>query len=99
MYFHSSIFNNFLKRSFFWNLLLISALTIGLFSRFYSIGKWPFTDDEFYIAKSIENILTYGLPKFECGGYYARGLIYQYLSAAGLLFFPNSELFDSRNLY
>jgi hypothetical protein len=67
-------------------LLLIAgaaALLCGLYGRFKGIGTWPLGVDEFYISRSIDNILRTGLPAFPCGGYYTRGLIYQY-TVAGL---------------
>lgn len=62
-------------------LLGAAALALGLYGRFKGIGVWPFGVDEFYISRSIDNILTSGMPRFACGGYYTRGLLYQYLVA------------------
>lgn len=59
-----------------------AALTLGVYARFKGLGTWPFGVDEFYISRSIDNILRSGLPEFSCGGYYPRGLLYQYLVAA-----------------
>ncbi len=66
-----------------WSLLLggTAALAAGLYGRFKGIGTWPFGVDEFYIARSVDNIIEVGLPRFSCGGYYTRGLLYQYLVA------------------
>ena len=58
-----------------------AALLTGLYGRFKGIGTWPLGIDEFYISRSIDNILRTGLPAFPCGGYYTRGLIYQYVVA------------------
>jgi len=66
-------------------LLLIAvpaAALLGLYGRFKGIGTWPLGVDEFYISRSIDHVLTSGLPAFPCGGYYTRGLIFQYLVAA-----------------
>jgi hypothetical protein len=60
-----------------------AALFAGLYGRFKGIGTWPLGVDEFYISRSIDNVLRTGLPAFPCGGYYTRGLIYQY-TVAGL---------------
>jgi hypothetical protein len=57
------------------------AVIVGIYARFKGLGIWPFGVDEFYIARSTENILDTGLPEFACGGYYVRGLAYQYLVA------------------
>ncbi len=57
------------------------ALIAGLYARFKGLGVWPLGVDEFYISRSIDNILRSGLPRFSCGGYYNRGVAYQYLVA------------------
>ncbi|MEP6546184.1 MAG: glycosyltransferase family 39 protein [Gammaproteobacteria bacterium] len=58
-----------------------AALCAGVYGRFAGIGRWPLGVDEFYISRSIDHVLRTGLPKFPCGGYYTRGLLYQYLVA------------------
>jgi hypothetical protein len=62
------------------------ALLAGLYGRFKGIGTWPLSVDEFYISRSIDNVLRSGLPRFSCGGYYTRSLLYQYLVAGVRLF-------------
>jgi hypothetical protein len=66
-----------------WSLIIVTivAVTLGLYGRFKGLGKWPFGIDEFYISRSIDNVLRTGLPKFLCGGYYNRGVLYQYVVA------------------
>ena len=59
-----------------------AAIAAGLYGRFKGIGAWPFGVDEFYISRSVDSIMRVGLPRFACGGYYTRGLLYQYLVAA-----------------
>jgi Dolichyl-phosphate-mannose-protein mannosyltransferase len=66
-------------------LLGAAALLAGLYGRFKGIGTWPLGVDEFYISRSIDNVMRSGLPEFACGGYYTRGLLYQYL-VAGMRF-------------
>jgi Dolichyl-phosphate-mannose-protein mannosyltransferase len=61
--------------------VLIGALAMGLYGRFAGLGLWAFGVDEFYISRSIDHVLNTGLPKFLCGGYYTRGLVYQYVVA------------------
>jgi len=73
--------------------IMFLMIGIGIYVRMKGIGKWPLTVDEYYIAKSVKNILAYGLPKFECGGYYVRGILYQYIAAPFLFFFSNDELY------
>ena len=60
----------------------LTALLFGIYARFKGLGTWPLTADEYYIARSVQNILRTGIPEYDCGGYYARGLLMQYLSAA-----------------
>ena len=59
----------------------VAALLVGLYGRFVGLGIWPFGVDEFYISRSIDHIVRTGLPHFPCGGFYTRGLPYQYLVA------------------
>lgn len=60
-----------------------TALVCGIQARFDGLGAWPFAVDEYYIARSVDNILRFGVPAYECGGFYTRGLPYQY-AVAGL---------------
>jgi hypothetical protein len=57
------------------------AILLGLWGRFSGLGVWPLNADEYYIARSVGNILRTGLPEYECGGFYTRGLAFQYLVA------------------
>jgi hypothetical protein len=61
--------------------LTVAALLIGVYARFKGLGKWPFGVDEYYTARSVQNILRAGLPEYACGGFYTRGLLVQYLAA------------------
>ncbi len=70
---------------------IIAALLI----RLKGLGKWPLAIDEYYIVKSVENILKYGIPQWESGGLYLRGLLFQYM-IAGLLLFGLKAEFASR---
>lgn len=56
-------------------------VVIGIFIRFKGLGTWNLALDEYYIIKSAENILKFGLPQFPNGGYYTRGILMQYLIA------------------
>lgn len=58
------------------------ALVLGLYARFRGLGGASMAPDEYYIARSVDNVLAFGIPIFECGGLYTRGLALQYLSAA-----------------
>jgi hypothetical protein len=65
--------------------LAAMALLFGVLWRFQGLGKAPFAVDEYYFARSVENLLRSGFPAFACGGYYMRGVVLQYLTAAGQL--------------
>jgi hypothetical protein len=73
-------------------LFLSICIAIGIYIRFKGIGKWSLAVDEYYIGKSVKNILGSGLPELECGGYYTRGLLYQYISAGLIQIFNRDEL-------
>jgi Dolichyl-phosphate-mannose-protein mannosyltransferase len=61
--------------------LAAAAILCGVLARFKSLGSAPFTVDEYYLARSIENVLRSGIPAFNCGGLYMRGLVLQYSAA------------------
>jgi hypothetical protein len=58
------------------------AVLVGVFARFKGLGAAPFAVDEYYLSQSIANVLHHGIPAFDCGGYYMRGVLLQYLAAA-----------------
>lgn len=58
-----------------------SAVVVGIWLRASGLQSLSFADDEYYIVRSVENILRSGLPEYPCGGFYPRGLVFQYLSA------------------
>ncbi|MDP9009208.1 MAG: hypothetical protein M3N91_10995 [Pseudomonadota bacterium] len=62
--------------------LVPAAFLVGLYGRFKGIGTWPLGVDEFYISRAIDRVLATGLPRFPCGGYYTRGILFQYVVAA-----------------
>jgi hypothetical protein len=57
------------------------ASIAGIYFRFRGLGTAPLSVDEYYLTRSIDNVLRTGLPAFSCGGYYTRGLLQQYLTA------------------
>ena len=59
-------------------VITAAAVLLGLWARFKGLGAWPLNSDEYYIARSVEDILRTGLPEYDCGGYYVRGLAFQY---------------------
>ena len=60
---------------------MAAAVVVGALARFWQLGHAPFAVDEYYLSQSITNILHHGVPAFDCGGYYVRGLLLQYLCA------------------
>ncbi|MBK7105243.1 MAG: glycosyltransferase family 39 protein [Ignavibacteriae bacterium] len=76
---------------FYWSIISISVF-LGTLIRFDDLGKWTLALDEYYIIKSSEFILEYGLPQFPSGGYYSRGILFQYLIALLLNFGVKAEL-------
>jgi hypothetical protein len=62
-------------------LAFSGALIVGVYARFRGLGAAPLSVDEYYLVRSIDNVLRSGLPAYRCGGFYTRGLILQYLSA------------------
>jgi len=71
--------------------LAIVICFLGILIRLKGLGKWPLAVDEYYFISSIENIIRSGLPKFECGGYYIRGIFQQYLSVPLRLYLHDPE--------
>ena len=72
--------------------IIIISVFLGTFIRFKGLGTWPLALDEYYIVKSAENILKYGLPQFPGGGYYDRGILLQYFISILLYFGVKAEL-------
>jgi hypothetical protein len=67
-------------------LFLLIMLAIASYFRFVGLGTWGFSSsDEYYMVKTGQNILKYGLPQFETGGFYMRGVLYNYLSSILLI--------------
>ena len=62
-------------------LLAAGAVAFGAFARLRSLGAAPLVVDEYFIVRSVQNLLRHGLPMFDCGGLYTRGLLLQYLAA------------------
>ncbi len=62
-------------------LLLITA-GLGLYARFVDLGIRPLAVDEYYFITSVRAVHETGLPRLEGGGFYTRGLLPQYITAA-----------------
>lgn len=57
------------------------AAIAAIVVRFYGLGRWALTRDEYYIAQAVRNVVEHGIPLWDCGGVYGRGLVLQYLTA------------------
>jgi hypothetical protein len=75
------------------HILMGLALAVGIYFRLKGLGKSPLAIDEYFIATSVKNILEHGLPQFDCGGYYTRGLLLQYLAVPLFKYGSNDELY------
>jgi Dolichyl-phosphate-mannose-protein mannosyltransferase len=62
-------------------LFTAACVAAGALARFWGLGKWPLAIDEYYFARSVQNVLHFGIPRFPCGGLYVRGLLLQYATA------------------
>ena len=62
-------------------VLLLAMIALGVVYRFVGVGAFGLAADEFHTAAAISYILEHGTPRFPCGGYYVRGLLYHYLLA------------------
>lgn len=76
---------------------LVVVVLVGIYFRLKGLNRWPLALDEYYVVRSIQNILEKGIPEFDAGGYYSRGIIYQYLTA-GLVWTGLQIEFASRIL-
>jgi hypothetical protein len=64
-----------------WLAIAAIAIGLGVWVRFKGFGVWPLAVDEYYIFRSVGFIVESGLPEYPCGGFYTRGLVYQYALA------------------
>lgn len=70
----------------------VIAVVVGVVVRFKGLGAWALGPDEYYSAQSVQNILRTGLPEYPCGGFYERGIVFQYLTAGLRLLGFSAEL-------
>ena len=64
-------------------LALLLGLTAGLYGRIDGFGLRPLAVDEYYFVQSVGFILDHGIPSYPSGGFYGRGPLLQYVTAAG----------------
>ncbi|MEO0344803.1 MAG: glycosyltransferase family 39 protein [Pseudomonadota bacterium] len=62
-------------------LALLIAVAAGTYARFWNLGFAAVALDEFHSVLAVEFILESGLPRFESGGFYTRGLLLNYVVA------------------
>jgi len=74
-------------------LITVVLVLLGVYSRFKGLGLSALAADEYYLANSINRIVQFGVPVRDCGGYYVRGILQQYLSAPFLLYGSNDEYY------
>lgn len=72
---------------------MLAAVVGGVYVRFVGLAEAPFWTDEYYLAQSIRNVLEHWLPEYDCGGYYTRGLLMQYLAAPFFKWGSNDEFY------
>jgi hypothetical protein len=60
---------------------------VALWTRFWGLAERQLAEDEYYFVTSVRNILEFGVPRFSLGGYYFRGILLQYLTAAAIWIF------------
>ncbi|NOG82696.1 MAG: hypothetical protein HND49_02575 [Planctomycetes bacterium] len=72
-------------------IALVFFIILGMYFRFLGIDNWCLAVDEFFTASSVSRILEYGIPRFEHGGFYVRGLFFQYFEASLSLIFGFDE--------
>ncbi len=76
-----------------WAAVVLALVALaGTWLRLTGLGAWPFATDEYYLHRAVEFVAESGAPAFPCGGYYARALLIQYLSAPFVLAGLQDEL-------
>lgn len=73
-------------------IALALALAAGVWARTRGLGISPLANDEYYFVLSVRQILEHGIPVFETGGAYTRGILVQYLTAPAMLLTSSDEL-------
>jgi hypothetical protein len=68
-------------------VVMLGVVALATFTRFHDLGGAPLAEDEYYTTRGIEWIIATGLPAIPDGGYYTRGLLFQYLAAGAARLF------------
>jgi 4-amino-4-deoxy-L-arabinose transferase-like glycosyltransferase len=69
----------------------VAALVGGIYGRLAGFGDRQLAEDEYYFAEAVDSIRKQGVPRFEGGGYYVQGLLPQYLTAASVAIFGETN--------
>lgn len=67
-----------------------SLVVAGVWLRVVGLGHRQLAVDEYYWVSSIRHILQGGWPAFPDGGWYVRGVLAQYITAASVLIFGDA---------
>jgi hypothetical protein len=73
------------------SIVLVAALVGGIYGRLAGFGDRQLAEDEYYFAEAVDSIRKQGVPRFEGGGYYVQGLLPQYLTAASVAIFGETN--------
>lgn len=71
---------------------VVIAVLIGVWARTAGLEISALAIDEYFFVESVRRIIDTGLPAFETGGYYIRGLLIQYLTVPSVLLTGSDEL-------
>ena len=71
---------------------VVIAALVGVWARTAGLEVSALANDEYFFVESIRHIIDTGLPAFETGGYYVRGLLIQYLTVPSMLMAGSEEL-------
>jgi len=95
--FIDQLFTKYLEQRQPYFLILFIFSIVGIYARFKGIAIWPLSEDEYHTVATIHNLLEHGLPYFDCGGIYARGILYQYFLAFLNIIFGGNEILVYRS--
>lgn len=62
-------------------VVAVVAVLITIYSRWSALAQSPLNEDELFLLRAVWRVAETGWPEFPGGGYYPRGLLYQYVSA------------------
>ena len=89
-------FDRISSTALFWKIGLAISVILGFLIRIKGISNTPLAVDEYYFVKAVENVLKHGLPEYDTGGYYTRGVLFQYILAFVSLIWHSKVEFSYR---